>query len=119
MKKVRATCIVGLAASTIVGCASNQTRFDDAIRQATVELREGRIDDAETSIGAAARLATGRSDRAKVSDLRILVIGTRSYMNGEVGEATTQWSQIHNESLRSQVLAQAGLDDASSKGGRQ
>ncbi|MBM4361312.1 MAG: hypothetical protein FJ104_01435 [Deltaproteobacteria bacterium] len=118
MKKARAMCIMGLAATTVVGCASTQVKFDDAIRQATVELREGRLDDAENSIGSAARLAAGRSDRAKVSDLRLLVLGTRSYMNGEIGAATGQWSQIHDGSLRSQVLAQAGVDDVA-KGGRQ
>ena len=116
MKTFRAACAVGSAILFLTGCggATRQQQFDQSIRQATVELNQGRLDAAEGAIANASQFASGDGEHRKVEDLRRLRSGTEQYISGDVAGAIDTWRQIQDPSLRRQLLAQA---DRTSEGG--
>lgn len=110
MRTIRAACAVGSALIFLTGCsgASRQQQFDQSLRQATVELNQGRLQEADGALAAAAQHASGKPQSRKVEDLRHLRTGTEQYISGNVAGALAAWRQIEDPSLRRQILAQAG-----------
>ncbi len=116
MRTIGKACGAGTVILLLAACGSGQRQqqFDQHLRAATVELNQGRLEQAEGSIAAASRHASDSSERRKVEDLRHLRSGTEQYLAGDVDAAFASWRQIEDPSLRRQLLAAAG--DASEGG---
>lgn len=110
MRTIGTACGLGAAILLLTGCGSpnRQQQFDHHLRQATVELNQGRIEQAEGSIAAASRHASGTAERRKVEDLQHLRSGTAQYLAGDLAAAIADWRRIEDPSLRRQLLVAAG-----------
>ncbi len=104
IRHFRGSCLV--AALLLGACATDrQQAYDDAMRSAVLELREGNLDVASASLAGARQHAEREAQREKIRQLSLLIAGAEAYDRGDRADAAVTWSDADAPEIRRAIVA--------------
>jgi len=106
MQRLSCALIPLASALLMAGCQSNEA-FHASISRATVDISNGRLEQARATLHEADALADDPGDRQKVEDLNAVVDGAEAMINGDSTSAAIAWSNVEDDHLRWQLEREA------------